>query len=117
MASAVMHVTTSDTTATNPTPVITTTTVPTALKGLKTTPATKTKSSLPSTSMSSTCKTNHKTSGSVKNTRSQKTKTLLNCCHPFKNLMNLTLNQKLKVSLNQWNLLLWLSQIKKVSHD
>ena len=57
VASAVILDTTSDTVVTNPTPTITITMVTRALKGLKSTPDTKPKVSVPSISTSTTSKT------------------------------------------------------------
>ena len=54
----------------SPTPVITTATVATTLKGLRTTPVTKPKVAMPSTLTGVTSKIAGKTSGPAKNTRS-----------------------------------------------
>ena len=67
-----------------PTSAITAAIVATALKVLKTTPITKPKVTVQSTSIVGTDKNNSKTSGSGKNTRKQECK-LLNSYPPFKN--------------------------------
>ena len=71
-AATVTPVTTGGATVTHHLPVITTTTVAAALKGLKTTPATKPEVTIPSTSNGATSKTTHKTSGPTKTIRSKR---------------------------------------------
>ena len=76
VSTIVTPVTTGQTTVTNPTPAITTTTIPTTLKGLRMIPATKSKVALPSSYTGVTGKTTSKPSGLTKNAKCMKKNTV-----------------------------------------
>ena len=92
-------ITTDKLTVTSLAPAITTITIAIILKELQTTPATKPKVAVPSTSANTTGKTTGITSHLTKIQGVRKK--VLNCKHQFRSLRHLILAQKLKVSLNQ----------------